>query len=92
MNYKQYDTGNSGHQNISRCSFHSAQVPQPGEPDLDPSTERTHVETFDFADLRFIKSSRMSKRWLVFALRIKVLAYKAICFVSQDCSCCFTRH
>ncbi len=35
---------------------------------------RTHVELFDFADLRFIKSSRMSKRWLVFALRIKVRA------------------
>jgi hypothetical protein len=47
-------------------------VPAPGEPELDPTLERTHAETFDFADLRFIKSSRMSKRWLVFALRIKV--------------------
>ncbi len=48
------------------------QVPAPGEPELDPSVELTHAETFDFADLRFIKSSRMSKRWLVFSLRIKV--------------------
>lgn len=48
------------------------QVPALREAELDPSVERTHAETFDFADLRFIKSSRMSKRWLVFALRIKV--------------------
>lgn len=38
----------------------------------DAAGEQTHVEHFDFADLRFIKSSRMSKRWIVFALRIKV--------------------
>ncbi len=38
----------------------------------DAAGEQTHLEHFDFADLRFIKSSRMSKRWIVFALRIKV--------------------
>lgn len=53
-------------------SFILQQVPAPGELELDSSVERTHAATFDFADLRFIKSSRMSKRWLVFTLRIKV--------------------
>ena len=62
----------------------SHQVPAHGEPELDPTLERTHAETFDFADLRFIKSSRMSKRWLVFALRIKV----SVCSGPAHSSCC----
>lgn len=59
--------------------------------DLDPSVERTHSETFDFADLRFIKSSRMSKRWLVFALRIKVRP-AAVEFSAAGTTCSCARH
>lgn len=34
--------------------------------------ENIHVEDFRFQDLKWAKSSRMSKRWLVFFVRIKV--------------------
>ena len=30
-----------------------------------------HLEDFRFSDLKWAKSSRMSKRWLVFFVRIK---------------------
>ena len=42
------------------------QLPDPGD-----GEEHTHVEEFDFADLRFIKSSRMSKRRLAFVLQLQ---------------------
>ncbi len=44
-----------------------AQLPDPGD-----GEEHTHCEEFDFADLRFIKSSRMSKRRLAFVLQLQV--------------------
>lgn len=34
--------------------------------------ENLHLEDFRFTDLKWAKSSRMSKRWLVFFVRIKV--------------------
>ena len=34
--------------------------------------EHLHLEDFKFTDLKWAKSSRMSKRWLVFSLRVKV--------------------
>ena len=40
----------------------------------DPTAHKVHAETFDFADLNFVKSSRMSKRWLIFNCFIKVSA------------------
>ena len=43
------------------------QLPDPGD-----GEEHTHIEEFDFADLRFIKSSRMSKRRLAFVLQLQV--------------------
>jgi hypothetical protein len=33
--------------------------------------EHLHLEDFKFADLKWAKSSRMSKRWILFSLRIK---------------------
>ena len=36
------------------------------------SQENIHLEDFRFQDLKWAKSSRMSKRWLVFFVRIKV--------------------
>lgn len=36
------------------------------------TAEHLHLEDFKFTDLKWAKSSRMSKRWLVFSLRIKV--------------------
>lgn len=36
------------------------------------TTEHLHLEDFKFTDLKWAKSSRMSKRWLVFSLRVKV--------------------
>lgn len=40
----------------------------------DPGNEEEHTqsELFNFMDLRFIKSSRMSKRWLAFVLHMNV--------------------
>ncbi len=46
----------------------TAQLQDPGG-----GEERTHCEEFEFADLRFIKSSRMSKRRLAFLLQVQVL-------------------
>ncbi|KAK9811757.1 hypothetical protein WJX72_009562 [[Myrmecia] bisecta] len=37
----------------------------------DAPREYSHKEYFEFTDLRFIKSSRMSKRWLAFTCQIK---------------------
>ncbi len=34
--------------------------------------EHLHLEDFKFPDLKWAKSSRMSKRWIIFSLRIKV--------------------
>lgn len=34
--------------------------------------ERTMTEDFEFPDLKFIKSSRMTKRWLLFSFKIRV--------------------
>ena len=34
--------------------------------------DRVHAEEFEFTELQFIKSSRMSKRHLIFACRIRV--------------------
>ena len=34
--------------------------------------DNLHLEDFRFTDLKWAKSSRMSKRWLVFFVRIKV--------------------
>ena len=34
--------------------------------------EHLHLEDFKFTELKWAKSSRMSKRWLMFSLRIKV--------------------
>ena len=36
--------------------------------------EQVHLEDFKFADLKWAKSSRMSKRWLVFTCRIQARA------------------
>ena len=36
------------------------------------SHENLHLEDFRFTDLKWAKSSRMSKRWLIFFVRIKV--------------------
>ena len=36
------------------------------------TSEHLHLEDFKFTDLKWAKSSRMSKRWLVFSLRVKV--------------------
>lgn len=33
--------------------------------------EHLHLEDFKFSDLKWAKSSRMSKRWILFSLRIK---------------------
>lgn len=33
---------------------------------------QTHMEDFEFTELLFVKSSRMSKRWLVFSCTIMV--------------------
>ena len=41
-------------------------------PDAGDGEERMHCEEFEFADLRFIKSSRMSKRRLAFVLQVQV--------------------
>ncbi|BDA44647.1 hypothetical protein COCOBI_06-1240 [Coccomyxa sp. Obi] len=35
------------------------------------TAEHLHLEDFKFSDLKWAKSSRMSKRWLVFSLRVK---------------------
>ncbi len=37
--------------------------------------ENLHLEDFRFTDLKWAKSSRMSKRWLVFFVRIKVCPF-----------------
>ena len=37
-----------------------------------PAHDNLHLEDFKFTDLKWAKSSRMSKRWLVFFVRIKV--------------------
>jgi hypothetical protein len=34
--------------------------------------EHLHLEDFKFPDLKWAKSSRMSKRWIIFSLRVKV--------------------
>eukprot|EP00884_Botryococcus_braunii_P021903 jgi/Botrbrau1/8397/Bobra.0237s0018.1 len=41
---------------------------QPGGPDGEPVTL---VEEFEFVDLKFVKSSRMNKRWLVFSCKVE---------------------
>ena len=37
--------------------------------------EQVHLEDFKFADLKWAKSSRMSKRWLVFTCRVQARAW-----------------
>ena len=46
--------------------------------------ENLHLEDFRFTDLKWAKSSRMSKRWLVFFVRIKVHS-----LLSTDLTCTF---
>lgn len=36
--------------------------------------EQVHLEDFKFAELKWAKSSRMSKRWLVFTCRVQARA------------------
>lgn len=40
-----------------------------------PGSLRTHAEDFEFSELNFVKSSRMSKRWLLFSC----LFFKVCC-------------
>ena len=40
-----------------------------------PAHDSLHLEDFKFTDLKWAKSSRMSKRWLVFFVRIKVSSF-----------------
>ena len=49
--------------------FMAAQ-PESGFPD--PAAHNVHTEDFEFRELNFVKSSRMSKRWLLFSCFIKV--------------------
>jgi len=59
----------------TRCVWTAASetfLPRAQLPDSGDGEEHTHCEEFDFADLRFIKSSRMSKRRLAFVLQLQV--------------------
>ena len=38
----------------------------------DPAAQKVHIEDFEFTELNFVKSSRMSKRWLLFSCFIQV--------------------
>ena len=44
-----------------------------------------HLEDFRFTDLKWAKSSRMSKRWLVFFVRIKVGSVVPMAFFIPAC-------
>ena len=44
-----------------------------------------HLEDFRFTDLKWAKSSRMSKRWLVFFVRIKVGSVVPTIFIIPAC-------
>ncbi|DBA86232.1 hypothetical protein WJX77_001095 [Trebouxia sp. C0004] len=44
---------------------------QPESAYLDPAIQKVYTEDFKFTELNFVKSSRMSKRWLLFSCFIK---------------------
>jgi len=45
---------------------------QPESAFPDPAAQKVHIEDFEFTELSFVKSSRMSKRWLLFSCFVKV--------------------
>lgn len=44
-----------------------------------PDTHTFYAEDFEFGELNFVKSSRMSKRWLLFTCFFKVCATICAC-------------
>ncbi len=48
-----------------------AGTPQSHQDD-NPAATSTIVEDFEFSELKYVKSSRMNKRWLVFSCKIEV--------------------
>ena len=45
----------------------------------DPDAHQMYAEDFEFSELNFVKSSRMSKRWLLFTCFFKVHTTPCAC-------------